>query len=753
MSALAETWGERVLRRHDAPVDALAAILRWRLRRPTSFSAQARVALRLVPALLHASFPRADLRQEPPGLEGIAASRVGAGRTARELGLPPPSAGPRGRRLVQAVLAVPDGTAAQVLVLVAGTLSSEEQARLDGRLAAMRPLLHGACPGMTVEAYQRVNSHSELATRLLLEGILLAGRPAPGLFLDSGPFALAERAQAFGRCALQAPTPLCATALLLLSAPQTPPLPYLAVELMKEAVSARALADPEVLLALSAARSHPEGALCVELLSLVGSPVARALAQTHLRTADGEEDVAQLLGVVPATPISLEPSQQTAAGVMALSAKVARACVHAVRSIPKAYRPPFEAVLRREALSTGAARALLPLLGARLSSEGLMAGGNVVERKLRRVRELHDRSGACLGRGATSHQARIRALALIAAAIHRSPLPPSAGRAWERIAQRLAEAPARRTLLVVVYAERTAATQGDAPTLRVSRAVCVVLRPGGRPTSFRLSPSDAARRVTREALAGTVVETMSATGEAEPAALRLSQLAKLCAAHQGAQEFAVQSGDEVLWSVDGRVRAVDANRFLRRPRTTERLELGARPSALARTGLRLVTLECTLTLADAQHAWLAYRGHSGCAFGERVALADLDAHLRDSERLVRAFDTALTVRADDAFQKMSRRFGDEQAPTASVEVGGRLPHALSLSLNGETFGRGCPFGWEAAAEVALSLWPVGTRGRLSVSRVTLEGNASDTAPLFALYARSVALRRLAAHIRRLSRTP
>jgi hypothetical protein len=102
----------------------------------------------------------------------------------------------------------------------------------------------------------------------------------------------------------------------------------------------------------------------------------------------------------------------------------------------------------------------------------------------------------------------------------------------------------------------------------------------------------------------------------------------------------------------------------------------------------------------------------------------------------------LAVRLSDGVEPALRRVGRAGAPVA-VAVRGQLPHDLQVEVGGERYGGTTgEGGWQEAALAVLSRWPRSGDGRLSVSTVTVQAGGRRGVGLLALYARSVALRRI-----------
>ena len=121
---------------------------------------------------------------------------------------------------------------------------------------------------------------------------------------------------------------------------------------------------------------------------------------------------------------------------------------------------------------------------------------------------------------------------------------------------------------------------------------------------------------------------------------------------------------------------------------------------------------------------------------------DLDRYLAETRHLLRECGrpSFLHVRLADNWDDGPGC--DVPPPVISVELTGTLPWGLRIKVGEEWFGRGCPYGWTAATLAIFSEWSPGDVGRIAVSRLALEGDGAER-PLYRLYARSVALRRLA----------
>jgi hypothetical protein len=88
-----------------------------------------------------------------------------------------------------------------------------------------------------------------------------------------------------------------------------------------------------------------------------------------------------------------------------------------------------------------------------------------------------------------------------------------------------------------------------------------------------------------------------------------------------------------------------------------------------------------------------------------------------------------------------RRRG-RRAPVVPVAVAGELPRP-SVVIGGERCGGRAPLGWRDAAEAVLAASPVSGAVRLAVRDVRVTAAGGEAPPLLALWAASVARRRLA----------
>jgi hypothetical protein len=84
-----------------------------------------------------------------------------------------------------------------------------------------------------------------------------------------------------------------------------------------------------------------------------------------------------------------------------------------------------------------------------------------------------------------------------------------------------------------------------------------------------------------------------------------------------------------------------------------------------------------------------------------------------------------------------------------VAVRGQLPHDLQVEVGGDRYGGTTSgHGWREGALAVLERWPRGGEARLGVNALTVQAGGRRAVGLLALHARSVALRRLRAFLRR-----
>jgi hypothetical protein len=359
-----------------------------------------------------------------------------------------------------------------------------------------------------------------------------------------------------------------------------------------------------------------------------------------------------------------------------------------------------------------------------------------------------------LGRGATPVQARVRALSLLSAAALEAVLehaePP-----WRALAGRLAPRRERPTLLLVVEPAIPSGppfdpiNRGPTRALGFPGALEVRLGPGRRPVGRVLTGDEAVDRLVREVLAGTAVEVVPSRSEAHPVAARLTQLAALVRDVPGRVPVALEAGGRVLLARGTTLRRFPLDRFLARPRTflpdPDAPDLALAPGERRPVGLSSAGLvECRASLVDDQRAAVLYTDAAQGWFREVVFLSELEEHLRDARTVIQqaAPGAMLAVRLSDGVEPALRRVGRAGSPVP-VAVRGQLPHDVQVEVGGERYGGTTgAAGWHEAAMAVLARWPRSGDGRLSVNAVTVQACGKRGVGLLALYARSVALRRL-----------
>jgi hypothetical protein len=362
-----------------------------------------------------------------------------------------------------------------------------------------------------------------------------------------------------------------------------------------------------------------------------------------------------------------------------------------------------------------------------------------------------------LGRGATPVQARVRALAVLAAAAP-GPLEAHAEPPWRAVISRLAQRHERTTLLLAVEPCGPSGppfdplNRGPERAIGFPGALAVVASPGRRPSGRVLTGEQAVARLVSDVIAGHAVEVVPARSEAHPVAARLAQVAALVREGGRGAPVALEAGGEVLLVRGGRVRRYSLARFASRPRVfvpdPDAPDLALSPGERRPVGLGGASvIECRAHLIDELRAAVLYADAARGQLREIVFLADLEEHLREARALLQAADPAavLAVRLSEDLEPAIRRLGRTGTPVPFA-VRGRLPDDVQVEVGGERHGgrSGSTFG--RAARALLARWPKSGDARLAVSAVTLGAPAGRAAGLLALYARSAALRRLRIHL-------
>jgi hypothetical protein len=702
----------------------LTALFRWRLRGLPAVAPPRTVrAARLLPVLLHASFDRPRLREEAPGVAGLRYRRAWS-QLARALELPPPFKAQRGAPLVEAVLLVPGAHGLGATVLVAAGLRPSDREWVEERAEAAGAALAAAGARIPIRVLDAaaLAGDGDATARLVVFGALVGGRISAAAW---GALEAASRrpieAAVLTLLAVSAPTPLASLALTLLCAGPAPSPLEAAARLLAQEVTARRLADPEEFCARWAAATSPQR-----------EPLLTALALCR--------------------PQRGRPAPALDAGhVVALGGELALAAARAVRRARGLGLSPALVAAWRDAVGSGMPRALQPALGERLSAAGPLRTA------LSRAGDVHEvrlPSGVVLGRGATPVQARVRALSLLSAAALEAVLehaePP-----WRALAGRLAQRRDRPTLLLVVEPATPSGppfdpiNRGPGRAIGFPGALQVRLVPGRRPCGRVLTGDETLDRLVREVQAGTAVEVVAARSEAQPVAVRLTQVATLVREAGPRNPVALEAGGRVLMPRGGRIYRYPLRRYLGRPRLfvpdPDAPDLTLSPGERRPVGMSSPgVIECRASLVDEQRASVLYADAQRGWFRELVFLPELEEHLRETRAVLQQADASaiLAVRLSEDVEPALRRVGRAGAAVA-VAVRGQLPHDLQVEVGGERYG-GTTSGnaWRQGALAVLSRWPRTGEGRLGVNGLTVQAGGKRAAGLLALHARSVALRRL-----------
>lgn len=697
---------------------------RWLLRHLPRRDAQ---AVRLLPALLQASFAHRELKHDPPGVVGAVPRPAWVG-LARAFNLPPPSGSQRGMRLIAALIVVPTRERLEVIAVLDRGIGPREGDRARIRLDAVEALLAGQGVKLRCTAVSADDAAARMPPGLLPFGCLVAGR------LDATFFDRLGEAPAgdVGHLWTSAPTALSRLALMFLT--QGPaPQPYVAMWKMLETDPAFALADPELFCARWAG-SRP--GVAGPLYELVAQAAHRPATRALLRRALGHpEEAASVRALVEIG--------------RAVTGKLSRV----VRSVSGAKAGPLRRAFRKEVSGPGLPLVLLPLLGAALKGAALTE-----ERFVDGRTQVQDPTGAILGEGSAPEQAWVRALALASRAIGKPVASADASPMFARIAGRLLQPVDRRTVIAVVEMDDVPGVPADPLNrgpdriLAIRAALVVTLTPDGRPSAVRTAPFEAVGRIIREATLGTAVEVLGKDGKSDVTAARLARVAARCRAHTAAVPLVFEIGGQAVSAIDGRLRHFPKATLAARPRAfvtdPEAWDFGAaaaggRPS---RSGPRAI--DCLVWSADAMNACVWYSTDDGFHLAEKVPFASLEQHMAETQKLVRLASPprVLAVRTAPEIAERISRYDPRLENVVALEITGSLPFGLTVTLAGERFGARTGLSLRAAAETILSQWPPHQIGHLTVARLELDGRGSDAA-LAKLYARALVLRRLWAHIR------
>jgi hypothetical protein len=699
----------------------LTALLRWRVRwLPQAVAPRLVRAARLLPVLLHASFERPRLREEAPGVAGLRYRRSWS-VLGRDFDLPPPHKVQRGAPLVEAVVVVPTRAGLAAWVLVEGGLRASDLEWVEERAEAAEAVLGSA--GIKLPVHVSDGSHfardAGAVASLAVYGALVGGRFSAATW---AALELAARRPISPRTvaglAMAAPTPLAALGLTLLAAGPSPAPFDVVTRLLSARRPARELSNPDALCARWAAEVTAHGPAILEALGLQAPGAAR---------------------------------QGDASHVLALASGLGLAAAQALRSARRLGIDPTAFAAWREAVGAGVPRALLPALGARLSASGPLRTA------LTRAGDVHEvrlPGGTVLGRGATPVQARVRALSVLASAAL-APLLEHAEPPWRALASQLDQRRDRPTLLLVVEPAVPSGppfdplNRGPGRALGFPGALAVRLVPGRRPCGRVLTGQEAVDRLVREVMQGTTMEVVPSRSEAHPVSARLAQVAALVREASTALPVALEAGGRVLVPRHGHLYRYPLARFVARPRVfapdPDAPDLALSPGERRASGLSAAGLiECRASLVDDQHAAILYADTARGQFREVIFLSELEEYLKEARIVLQQSDPSalLAVRLSDGVEPALRRVG-RSAATLGFAVRGQLPHDLQVEVGGERFGGTTSgAGWRAGALAILGRWPRSGEARLGVTGLTVQAGGRRAVGLMALYARSVALRRL-----------
>ncbi len=738
--------------------ERLGAVLRWRarwLRR--TLPQKSALSLRLLPALLQASFPYRDLRSEAPGIDGLGVRRCW-GVVARAFDLPPPISRQRGRRLVSALLAIPAADGLHVYALAVAGAGPHELERLHARIMVAQDILTGAGVPLRLAVLPATSADpaAEPLLRALPFGALIAGRIPKEIWdAPADPARNQAGCAALARLAMSAPTPFCELALSLMTgAPAL--LPAAALKLsLEQGVRTLELADPEFFCASWAGAASQDPQLLFRLLATC-SPNPRS-----------RQAAAEIAG--PATPgfggvaVAVAPTTRE---LLELGRRLACKASSAVRRAPQPGRVELLKRLRRDVIGFGLPKVLLGPMAQALRALGVGRARGSLLRTVPRPGpsfEVHDASQATLSRGRRAEQAQVRALALVARALGGLPPEVSDDRVWRLIGAKLLRPCEKRSLFLVIPPAMARGAPHDPLNRGLERRcgfgdpIALLLRPGGRPSALKLPPEEAVAMAVIEAWRGTVVEVQGSTGDAQPAAARVQRATNLARPGElvGAPP-ALEVGGRVLYLEERGMRRFRLDRFAARPRQCYPDPEAPDLSPWAEDNLRSsafgsrATITCHATKFGDDTAGVLYVDPEGFQLREQVPLSLLQEHLDDAQALLRAEPSPMLLSLRCS-KEIEHALGRHPAGTVEarvdIEVFGTLPFGLQVQIRGERFGRGQPLGWQAAAQSVLAGWPSGATGRVAVKGVHIDIACKPAGGLARLYARSLIVRRLDVHVR------
>ncbi|HYD40185.1 MAG TPA: hypothetical protein VEB43_05105 [Anaeromyxobacter sp.] len=705
---------------------ALAAALRWRCLRvlPATLPGRAALAARLAPILLHASFQHPSLRGEAPGVAGMRYRRSWAS-LARSFELPPPWRAQRDTPQVDAVLAIPEDAVVTVLVVTVPNITRADLHWVEERASVVQGILSaagGACALRVLEPAALARDPL-LSHRIVLFGALVGGR------LSAAAWAAMESAaqrpvdpRDLADLAGEAPAGLPALALALVSGGRAAPPLDVAKRLLQQGTPARRVAAPAVVCTRWAVEAQPRHAAALEAIARLTSPAP-----------------------------DLPP--EDAGAVLLIARQLALPLARSIRAARRAGLGPGERARWRERVGADLPRALLPALGARLATGGAL---ETLLHSDGRRHEIRLPGGAVLGRGATPLQARVRALSVLASAAL-DPLLAHAEPPWRSVAARLALPRIEPTLLLVVEPAGPSGppydplNRGPERNLGFPGGFAIRLAPGRRPSARALTAAELVHRLLDEVAAGTRVEVLASRPEAHPVAARLSQLAALVQ-ERGELPVAVEAAGRALLLGEDGLRSFRLERLAARPRTylpdPDAPDLALSPGERRPSGLGGASVvECRALPLDARRAVILYSDRAQGHLREVVFLSDLEEHLREARAILQAADprAVLTVHLADELEAAVRRAGPP-SPPIHLAVRAVLPWDVQIQVEGEWYGGRSRRTWRDGALKLLVRWPREMEARLAVSTVTAVARGKRRGGLLALYARSLALRRMRTHL-------
>jgi hypothetical protein len=642
-------------------------------------------AVRFLPVLLQGSFHYPQLKTEAPGVRGMG-FRPGWGKLAAAVGLQPPYAMQRSRSLIDTILILPQDARSALAIVLHSASKPEEQRLVDDRTAALQPLLEKS--GVRLFSLPVREANPQQLRRVLAFGALIAGS------FPLEAVALADSPEGDSRAlAAQAPAQLSAIALLLIDGAPLPSPVGAMIDARQRGVTARELADPARFTVEWTARMSGAG------------PLLRAA----LRLSRGDSE-----------SMELQP-------VLALSEKLWARLVRVTRSAPG---------LRAELLGPATLRLLLPAIAKRLP-------GKPLELQQEGRRWLAVMGDEVIARGGTQKLAHVRALALLGAAEGQ---PVKSTGVWNLLSAELAKG---QPFCALVVGARSVSgppfdplNRGPGRELCLKDSLLVRIRPGCRPTAADLPDRAAVVQLAAAAQRRERVEIFAQTPEAQPAVARLSRIAALLSSGKAS---ACEIGGEILVAREGRLRRVQPRKFLARPQfcavDPEAPDLAFSPERPLDVRGATAIIQCRVDLQGGT-AVLLYEDARGARFREEVPLPSLEAHLEETQAMLRVLTPQFAVALRTGHDvEQAVRTANPPPRLATITIAGALPGPITLEIAGRSFNGGVD---SAALQIAAD-WPVGQRGRIAVQ---YQPGRAD--PLLALYTRSSVLRRLHSRLARIS---